>query len=120
MDYLSPLDASFLELEDEDPHASLAIASVAVVDGPAPSHEEFAAFIRGRLPLVPRYRQRMRRIPLDLGRPVWVDDPGFDLDFHLRRTALSAPGVDAALCRDRGSRDVATARPRIVHCGKTG
>jgi diacylglycerol O-acyltransferase len=97
MEYLSPLDASFLELEDEDPHASLAIASIAIVDGPPPSHEEFTAAIRGRLPLVKRYRQRVRRIPFDLGRPVWVDDPGFDLDFHIRRSALAAPGDDAAL-----------------------
>ncbi|BCJ49367.1 putative diacyglycerol O-acyltransferase tgs1 [Actinoplanes sp. NBRC 14428] len=99
MEYLSPLDASFLDLEDADPHASLAIASVAVLDGPAPGQAEFAAAIRGRLPLVPRYRQKVRRVPFNLGRPVWADDPGFDLDFHLRRTALAEPGGDAALER---------------------
>ncbi|MBM2616352.1 wax ester/triacylglycerol synthase family O-acyltransferase [Actinoplanes sp. LDG1-06] len=99
MDYLSPLDTSFLDAEDEDPHASLAIASVAVLDGPAPGPAEFAAAIRGRLPLVPRYRQKVRRIPFNLGRPVWIDDPDFDLDFHLRRTALAEPGGDLALER---------------------
>ncbi|GID32343.1 WS/DGAT/MGAT family O-acyltransferase [Paractinoplanes brasiliensis] len=99
MDYLSPLDTSFLDAEDEDPHASLAIASVAVLDGPAPTQSEFATAIRGRLALVPRYRQKVRRVPLNLGRPVWVDDPDFDLDFHLRRTALAEPGGDAALER---------------------
>ncbi|WP_205650695.1 WS/DGAT/MGAT family O-acyltransferase [Actinoplanes solisilvae] len=99
VDYLSPLDTSFLDAEDEDPHASLAIASVAVLDGPAPSQAEFAEAIRGRLALVPRYRQKVRRVPLNLGRPVWVDDPDFDLDFHLRRTALAEPGGDAALER---------------------
>lgn len=99
MEYLSPLDASFLDAEDEDPHASLAIASIAVLDGPPPSQADFAAAIRGRLPLVPRYRQKVRRIPFNLGRPVWVDDPDFDLDFHLRRTALAEPGDDAALQR---------------------
>jgi hypothetical protein len=99
VEYLSPLDASFLDAEDEDRHASLAIASIAVIDGPAPSQAEFAAAIRGRLPLVPRFRQKVRRVPLDLGRPVWVDDPDFDLDFHLRRTALAAPGEDAALAQ---------------------
>ncbi|MFI7542477.1 wax ester/triacylglycerol synthase family O-acyltransferase [Actinoplanes sp. NPDC049599] len=99
VEYLSPLDASFLDAEDEDPHASLAIASIAVLDGPAPSQAEFAAAIRGRLPLVPRYRQKVRRVPFNLGRPVWVDDPDFDLDFHLRRTALAEPGDDAALQR---------------------
>jgi diacylglycerol O-acyltransferase / wax synthase len=97
MDYLSPLDASFLDTEDTDPHASLAIASVAVLDGPAPTQAEFAAAIRGRLALVPRYRQKVRRVPFNLGCPVWVDDPAFDLDFHLRRTALAEPGDDAAL-----------------------
>lgn len=99
MEYLSPLDASFLDAEDEDPHASLAIASIAVLDGPAPSQADFAAAIRGRLPLVPRYRQKVHRVPFNLGRPVWVDDPDFDLDFHLRRTALAEPGDDAALQR---------------------
>jgi diacylglycerol O-acyltransferase len=99
VEYLSPLDASFLDAEDGDRHASLAIASVAVADGPAPGQAEFAEVIRGRLPLVPRYRQKVRRVPLNLGRPVWVDDPGFDLDFHLRRTALPAPGDDTALAR---------------------
>ncbi|HEU4421704.1 MAG TPA: wax ester/triacylglycerol synthase family O-acyltransferase [Pilimelia sp.] len=96
---LSPLDAAFLDAEDEDPHASLAIGSVAVLEGPPPSHEEFAAAIGRRLPLVPRYRQRLRTLPLDLGQPVWVDDAGFDLDYHVRRTALPEPGDDDALCR---------------------
>jgi WS/DGAT/MGAT family acyltransferase len=97
VEYLSPLDTSFLDAEDGDPHASLAIASIAVLDGPAPSQAEFAAAIRGRLPLVPRYRQKVRRVPFNLGPPVWLDDPDFDLAFHLRRTALAAPGDDAAL-----------------------
>jgi diacylglycerol O-acyltransferase len=97
MEYLSPLDASFLDIEDDDPHASLAIASIAVLDGPAPGQAEFAEAIRARLPLVPRYRQKVRRVPFNLGRPIWADDPDFDLDFHLRRTALAAPGDDAAL-----------------------
>jgi diacylglycerol O-acyltransferase len=99
VEYLSPLDASFLDAEDGDRHASLAIASIAVADGPAPTQAELAAAIRGRLPLVRRYRQKVRRVPFNLGRPVWVDDPDFDLDFHLRRTALPAPGDDAALAR---------------------
>lgn len=99
MEYLSPLDASFLDVEDEDRHASMAIASIAILDGPVPGQAEIAEAIRGRLPLVPRYRQKVRRVPFNLGRPVWADDPDFDLDFHLRRTALAAPGDDAALER---------------------
>ncbi|HEX6873711.1 MAG TPA: wax ester/triacylglycerol synthase family O-acyltransferase, partial [Micromonosporaceae bacterium] len=99
MEHLTPLDAAFLDMEDEDEHASLAIASVAVVEGPPPTQAEFLDLLRGRLPLVPRYRQKVRQLPLDLGQPVWVDDPAFDLTFHVRRTALPAPGDDAALCR---------------------
>jgi len=99
MEHLSPLDAAFLDAEDEDRHASFAIASVAVLDGPAPSQADVINAVRGRLPLVPRYRQKVRPIPLDIGHPVWVDDPHFDIAFHVRRTAVPAPGDDAALCR---------------------
>jgi diacylglycerol O-acyltransferase len=94
---MSPLDAAFLQAEDEEPGASLAIASIAVFDGPPPSQGDFAAVLAGRLPLIPRYRQKAREVPLDLGPPVWVDDEHFDLAYHLRRTALPAPGGDAEL-----------------------
>ena len=97
MDRLSPLDAAFLDAEDADPHANLAIASVAIMEGPPPSHAEFASGIGTVIAAIPRARQRVRRVPWDLGLPVWVDDPHFDLDYHLRRTALPAPGDDAAL-----------------------
>ncbi len=99
MERMSPLDAGFIDLEDEDRHASLAIASIAVLEGPAPSYEEFLTAIAGRLPLVPRYRHKARHIPFDLGRPVWVDDPHFDLRYHIRQTALPAPGRDEQLRR---------------------
>lgn len=98
-DRLSPLDAAFLEIEDEDRHASMAIASVAILEGPAPSHEDFLTAVGARLPLVDRYRQKLRRVPLDLGSPSWVDDPRFDLTHHVRRTCLPSPGDDQALCR---------------------
>ncbi|MFI5062715.1 MAG: wax ester/triacylglycerol synthase family O-acyltransferase [Streptosporangiales bacterium] len=97
MDRLNPLDALFIDAEDEDPHTSMAIASIAVFEGPCPAHEEILAFLAGRLPLVPRYRQKLRTVPLRLGRPVWVDDPHFDLGYHVRRTALPAPGADQQL-----------------------
>jgi diacylglycerol O-acyltransferase / wax synthase len=70
VDRMSRLDAGFLELEDADPNESLAIASVASFEGAAPSYEEFAATIASRLPLVRRYRQKVRRIPFDLGETV--------------------------------------------------
>ena len=81
---MSPLDAAFLELEDAEPEVSMAIASIAVFAGPAPGSDEFATHLAGRLPLIPRYRQKVRRVPLDLGPPVWVDDPHFVLAHHLR------------------------------------
>lgn len=87
---LSPLDSSFLHAEDAVSH--MHIGSVAVFDGPPPRFEELRAVVNGKLALVPRYRQIVRFVPFDLGRPVWVDDPHFDLDHHLRHTALPAPG----------------------------
>jgi WS/DGAT/MGAT family acyltransferase len=99
MERLNPLDAVFVDAEDEDPHTSMAIASIAVFEGPCPSHAELLAALAGRLPLVPRYRQKLRTVPLRLGRPVWVDDPHFDLGYHVRRTALPAPGGDQQLAR---------------------
>ena len=97
MDRLNSLDALFVDAEDADRHTSMAIASIAVFEGPVPSQEEFLAHLAGRLPRVPRYRQKLRTVPFRLGRPVWVDDPDFDLGFHVRRTALPAPGGDAQL-----------------------
>ncbi len=97
MERLNPLDAQFIDAEDEDRHTSMAIASIAVFEGPAPSYEQLLALLTGRLPLVPRYRQKLRTVPLRLGRPVWVDDPNFDLRYHVRRTALPAPGGDQQL-----------------------
>jgi WS/DGAT/MGAT family acyltransferase len=97
MDRLNPLDAVFIDAEDEDPHTSMAIASIAVFEGPPPSQEEFLTFLAGRLPLVPLYRRKLRTVPFRLGRPVWVEDPEFDLRYHVRRTALPAPGGDAQL-----------------------
>ena len=89
---LTALSAAFLEAEDADPTTSMAIASAASLAGPAPSQEEFVDHIRGRLSLVPRFRQKVRRVPFDLAAPVWVDDPDTDVGWHVRRTALPQPG----------------------------
>ena len=97
MDRLSPLDAEFLHLEDGIAH--MHIAGVSVFEGPAPSTEDLEELVRAKLHLIPRYRQRVRSVPLELGRPVWGDDPDFELSNHLRRVALRAPGDDAALSR---------------------
>lgn len=97
MDRLEPLDALFVEAEDQDKNTSMAIASIAVLEGPAPSQKEILALVTDRLPYVPRYRQKLRTVPFRLGRPVWVDDPDFDLSYHVRRTALPEPGGDQQL-----------------------
>lgn len=99
MERLTPLSAAFLQAEDEDPTTTMAIASAAVFEGPAPTQQEFVAHISGRLPLVPRFRQKVRTVPFDLGAPVWVDDPATDVHWHVRRTALPAPGGEAELYR---------------------
>jgi len=102
MEHMSPLDAMFLEAEDADTNVSMAIASVAVMQGPVPDQDEIVRRIAARLPLVPRYRQRVLRMPMDLSQPVWVDDPDFDIGYHIRRTGLPAPGDHDALCRLMG------------------
>ena len=73
------------------------VASVIIFDGPPPTHEEFRDHIESRLHLVPRFRQKLRFVPFDQGRPVWVDDPHLNLDYHVRQTALPAPGSEEQL-----------------------
>jgi WS/DGAT/MGAT family acyltransferase len=91
MDRMSPLDATFLHVEDAVSH--MHIGSVAMFEGPPPAHEEVLRWIGGKLPLVPRYRQKVRFVPFELGRPVWVDDAHFQLAYHVRQTALPRPGT---------------------------
>ena len=73
------------------------VASTAIFEGPAPSHEEFRDHIESRLHLVPRFRQKLRFVPYGQGRPVWVDDPHLNLDYHVRQSALAPPGTDEQL-----------------------
>ena len=95
MERLSPLDASFLHVEDHVSH--MHIGSVAIFEGPEPPFDKLRSMVEGKLPLVPRYRQRVKFVPFDLGRPVWVDDPHFNIDYHVRHTALPPPGGEAQL-----------------------
>jgi diacylglycerol O-acyltransferase / wax synthase len=94
-DRLSGLDASFLHMERAGAH--MHVASVSIFEGSAPSHEEFRDHIESRLHLVPRFRQKLRTVPFGQGRPVWVDDPFLNLDYHVRQTALPAPGSEEQL-----------------------
>ena len=90
LDRLTPVDASFLHQEHANSH--MHIGGLTLVEGPPPSMEEFLEQIRRRLHLVPRYRHKLAHTALDSGRPVWVDDPNFNLEYHVRHTALPAPG----------------------------
>jgi WS/DGAT/MGAT family acyltransferase len=99
MDMLNPLDAAFVDAEDQDKQSSFAIASVAVFEGPAPSYEEFLSAVAQRLALVPLHRRKLRKVPFGLGPPVWVDAQDFDIRYHIRQTALPAPGGDEQLSR---------------------
>ena len=94
-DRLSGLDSSFLHMERAGAH--MHVASVSVFEGPAPSHRDFQDHIAARLHLVPRFRQKLRFVPFNQGRPVWVDDPFLNLDYHVRQTALPAPGSEEQL-----------------------
>ena len=93
-DTLNPVSAAFLSIEDVDPVNSLVIGSFAVLEGPAPSLAEVRRLVEQRLPLAPRYRQRVRRTVLDLRAPVWEDDPDFVLARHVGRMSVPAPGGD--------------------------
>ena len=90
-DRLSAVDASFLHEERQASH--MHVGGISILDGPPPTREEFAEHIQSRLHLVPRYRQKLAFPRFEMGRPFWVDDAGFNLDYHVRHTALPSPGT---------------------------
>jgi diacylglycerol O-acyltransferase / wax synthase len=90
LDRLSPVDASFLHQERRASH--MHVGALVIFEGPPPSREDFCKHIESRLPLVPRYRQKLTFPRFEMGRPFWVDDPQFNLDYHVRHTALPSPG----------------------------
>ena len=89
-DRLSSVDASFLHQEGHASH--MHVGAVLIFEGPPPAREDFLAQIDSRLHLVPRYRQRLAFPRFEMGRPVWIDDSRFNLGYHVRHTALPAPG----------------------------
>ena len=97
LDRLSAVDAAFLHQEGSTHH--MHIGGMALFDGDPPTHTELLDHVRGRLHLVPRYRQRVAEAPLKLGRQRWIDDPRFNLEYHVRHTALPAPGDPEQLRR---------------------
>jgi diacylglycerol O-acyltransferase len=95
VDRMSALDASFFYAESEN--TPMHVGSVAIFDGPAPTYGDVVRLILSKLPKVPRYRQRVRPVPMQLGRPLWVDDAHFQILYHVRHTAVPKPGSDEQL-----------------------
>ena len=96
LDRLTSVDAGFL-IEEERGDAHMHIGALVVSHGPAPDIASFRRHIADRLHLVPRYRQRVVDAPFGTGRPLWAEDPQFNLQYHVRHTALPAPGNDEQL-----------------------
>jgi WS/DGAT/MGAT family acyltransferase len=97
LDRLTSTDASFLHQEGRNSH--MHIGGVLIFEGPPPDFQDFLDHVRSRLHLVPRYRQKLATPPLESGRPLWIDDPAFNLEYHVRHSALPEPGSEEQLFR---------------------
>jgi diacylglycerol O-acyltransferase / wax synthase len=96
-DRLSSLDVSFLYLEESTTPMHVGGVSVFELPDSGFDYDRLVSLIKRRIAYVPRYRQRIRWVPGRIASPVWVDDENFDLNFHVRRSALPKPGTDAQL-----------------------
>jgi WS/DGAT/MGAT family acyltransferase len=105
MERMSTLDAGFFYVEHDN--VPMHLGSLALFQGPAPSCEELARLIAAKLPRVPRYRQVVRTMPLEVFRPMWVDDEHFEIGHHVRHAAVPAPG-GAKQVRELAARIFAT------------
>ena len=97
LERLTAIDASFLTNESSTSH--MHIGGLLIFEGPPPKYVDLVEHIRGRLDKVPRFRQKLVAPPLEAGRPLWADDVNFNLAYHVRHTALPAPGGEAQLKR---------------------
>ncbi len=97
LDRLSSLDLSFLTNESSSSH--MHVGGILIFEGPPPSYDDLLEHITSRLHLVPRFRQKLSYPPLQSGRPFWIDDPNFNLEYHVRNSALPAPGSEEQLRR---------------------
>ncbi len=95
MDRLTSIDASFLTNETSNAH--MHVGAILIFEGPPPAYDDFLDHVRSRLQLVPRFRQKLAFPPVETGRPFWVDDPNFNLAYHVRHSALPAPGSEEQL-----------------------
>ena len=90
MDRMSAMDAMFYYMEGEN--TPMHVGGVAVLEGPAPAYGDLVRLLAGKMDQVPRYRQVIKTVPFQLGRPIWVDDPHFQILYHVRHTSLPQPG----------------------------
>ncbi len=97
MDRLSSTDVSFLTNESSSSH--MHVGGILLFEGPPPSYEDLLDHVRSRLHLVPRFRQKLAHPPVQTGRPFWIDDPNFNLEYHVRHSALPSPGSEDQLRR---------------------
>jgi WS/DGAT/MGAT family acyltransferase len=100
LDRLTAVDASFLTNETSSSH--MHVGAILIFEGPPPLYVDLVEHVRGRLDLVPRFRQRIVVPPLEAGRPLWADDVNFNLTYHIRHTALPDPGGEEELKRLAG------------------
>ena len=111
---LSASDATFFRMENSA--TPMYVGSLSILRKPRNglSYETVLATVEQRLPQIPRYRQKVREVRFGLSRPVWVDDPDFDITYHIRRSALPSPGSDSQLhelIARLGSRPLDKSRP---------
>ena len=95
MDRLSALDVSFLTNESSSAH--MHVGAIMIFEGPPPAYEDLLEHVNSRLHLVPRFRQKLAHPPVETGRPFWIDDPTFNLEYHVRHSALPSPGSEEQL-----------------------
>ena len=116
-DRLSAIDASFLAQEGRASH--MHVGALLTFEGPPPGHQELIDHVQSRLHLVPRYRQKLAVPRFEMGRPLWIDDPTFNIEYHVRHTALPAPGAVEQLRQlaAGSSPSASTARSRCGRCG---
>ena len=100
LDRLSATDVSFLTNESSASH--MHVGAILIFEGPAPSYGDLLDHVRSRLHLVPRFRQKLAYPPAQTGRPFWIDDPNLNLEYHVRHSALPAPGSEEQLRRMAG------------------
>src|SRR3954469_10122205 len=95
LDRLTAVDGSFLTNESSSSH--MHVGAILIFEGPPPKYTDLVEHVRSRLPLVPRFRQKLVVPPLEAGRPLWADDVNFNLPYHIRHTALPEPGGEEQL-----------------------